>query len=716
MKKLVLLLAGLLVGTTVFAQVTITHWNFNSGNTGTGGAQWTSPVAASSGTGSLSHEFTLTDAFAGSTLNAVGSDASGNAFCPVDMANNAKSFILSVSTEGYVDIIVSYATRGTASGFSTHTIDYSTDGTNFTNFTTITGRNVTSFSVQTVDLSAIAEVENNPNFKLRVTLSGATTTTGNNRFDNIKVTGVLPINDGDGTASLINNSGGLLQGKDIFTENAVSSTQVTIVGTSTGTLTTASVTVPASWGTISNSDISLSGTGFSSAEFDVIDNVISIFAATLTNSSTGIVTISNLVTPNPTGVAENGNYSFTVQTAKTGGTLTPIASSPKAYVIIPISSIRDETTGTPNDLNSYVAVRGTVSVPSGWLSTSNTETFIQDETAGVNIFKIGLTQMKIDTAYIVKGQVIQFSGLTEVSPASASDIIEVGDSEPVAEQIFTVSHLAANSASLEGTLVGIKNVSLNSGTWPATASDATLTFQDAGSTSFTVYIDGNGDVDGSVEPAWPKDLRGVWVEKSAGVGLLIRSTADIFESNTLPVELSSFTVSASGKSALLKWETTTEKSNAGFEVLKSSDKKTWNSMAFINGKGTTTEKQVYSYSDKNVTGTVYYRLKQVDTDGTATLSEILSFNGTPAAFEVSGNYPNPFNPATTIRFTLPVASPVVVKVHNIIGQQIATLVNGKLEAGLQEIPFDASGLASGVYFYSVSANGKTITKSMTLMK
>jgi len=207
-------------------------------------------------------------------------------------------------------------------------------------------------------------------------------------------------------------------------------------------------------------------------------------------------------------------------------------------------------------------------------------------------------------------------------------------------------------------------------------------------------------------------------------------------SYSLPVELSSFTVSASGNNAILKWETTSETNNAGFEIQKSEDvtlsanevsvskgrsqKSEWKTIGFVNGKGTTTEKQTYSFSDPSPVNRnlspVFYQLKQVDTDGKTSLSQILSFMGTPSSFEVTGNYPNPFNPATTIKFTLPEVSNVVVKVHNIIGQEIVTLVNGKMDAGVKEVRFDAKGLSSGIYFYSVSANGKTFTRSMTLLK
>ncbi|MCA0446275.1 MAG: T9SS type A sorting domain-containing protein [Bacteroidetes bacterium] len=209
------------------------------------------------------------------------------------------------------------------------------------------------------------------------------------------------------------------------------------------------------------------------------------------------------------------------------------------------------------------------------------------------------------------------------------------------------------------------------------------------------------------------------------------SVSTVWEDTTLPVELSSFTVSASGKNALLKWETTTETNNAGFEIQKSEDspstslrdqskKSEWETIGFVTGKGTTTEKQTYNFTDPSPvtshSSQVFYRLKQIDTDGAVNYSQIQSFISSPVSFEVIGNYPNPFNPSTVIKFTLPEVSTVVVKVHNIIGQEIATLVNGKMDAGVKEIRFDAKGLSSGIYFYSVSANGKTFTQSMTLMK
>jgi len=187
---------------------------------------------------------------------------------------------------------------------------------------------------------------------------------------------------------------------------------------------------------------------------------------------------------------------------------------------------------------------------------------------------------------------------------------------------------------------------------------------------------------------------------------------------TVPVELTSFTAVPSGNSVLLKWQTRSETNNAGFEVQKSIPSKNtgWVTAGFIPGSGTTTEAREYSFTDTGFLTRTLYRLKQIDTDGKTTLSRILEANPVPDRFEVSANYPNPFNPSTKIRITLPSEQKVLIRIFNILGQEVSVPVNQKLAAGVSEITLSGSELASGLYFYSVTANGKTITRSMTLMK
>jgi len=174
----------------------------------------------------------------------------------------------------------------------------------------------------------------------------------------------------------------------------------------------------------------------------------------------------------------------------------------------------------------------------------------------------------------------------------------------------------------------------------------------------------------------------------------------------VPVELTSFTAAADYGVVELSWITATETNNQGFEVQRSNGGE-FESIAFVAGHGTTTESQAYSYSDKNVNaGSYSYRLKQVDFDGSFEYSKVVEVEVlTPAEFALDQNYPNPFNPSTTINFRLAVDSKVSMTIFNVLGQEVASLLNGNLVAGSHQISFDASSLNSGVYMYRIEASG-----------
>ncbi len=141
--------------------------------------------------------------------------------------------------------------------------------------------------------------------------------------------------------------------------------------------------------------------------------------------------------------------------------------------------------------------------------------------------------------------------------------------------------------------------------------------------------------------------------------------------------------------------------------------------------GTATEAQSYSFLDNSASGKVQYRLKQIDFDGQFEYSPVIEVDaGLPKTFELSQNYPNPFNPTTVIRYQLPVASNVSLKVYDVLGKEVMTLVNGRQEAGQYNAMLNASGLSSGIYFYRLQAsatNGASgqnfvSTKKMLLVK
>lgn len=191
----------------------------------------------------------------------------------------------------------------------------------------------------------------------------------------------------------------------------------------------------------------------------------------------------------------------------------------------------------------------------------------------------------------------------------------------------------------------------------------------------------------------------------------------------VPVELTSFTAAYIDNSVVLQWETATETNNRGFEIQRSSNGSDFIAVGYLEGKGTTTTPQRYSFVDKAISpSTNYsYRLKQIDFDGTFTFSDVVNVGeSSPVAFELYQNYPNPFNPTTKISFSLPTDSNVELEVTNLLGQKVLTLLNNKLTAGSHTVDFDASSLSAGVYIYTLKVadnnSTKVSSKKMTLVK
>lgn len=186
----------------------------------------------------------------------------------------------------------------------------------------------------------------------------------------------------------------------------------------------------------------------------------------------------------------------------------------------------------------------------------------------------------------------------------------------------------------------------------------------------------------------------------------------------VPVELTSFTVNNSNGNVLLNWTTATEVNNSGFEIQRSADQSDFEVIGFVQGNGTTAEPKAYSFTDNTViSGTYYYRLKQIDFNGAFEYSNIVEVQvGVPEKFMLEQNYPNPFNPTTNISYQLPVNGNVSIKIYDVIGNEVATLVNEFKEAGRHSVEFDASGFGSGVYFYSISSGNFISTKKMILIK
>jgi hypothetical protein len=203
----------------------------------------------------------------------------------------------------------------------------------------------------------------------------------------------------------------------------------------------------------------------------------------------------------------------------------------------------------------------------------------------------------------------------------------------------------------------------------------------------------------------------------------------------VPAELASFAGQITGEGeVLLTWGVASQSSNLGWEVYRSVDDALYERVSgLIPGEGTTDAFRTYEFVDADapVAEVVYYYLRQVDLDGTATRSEVVQISLAPTAVQQSAlptatalaqNYPNPFNPETNIRFDLSSAASVTLTVYGSAGQVVRTLVAGEfMEAGSYNLTWDGRNgagdmVGSGVYFYELKAGSFSSMKKMTLLQ
>lgn len=216
--------------------------------------------------------------------------------------------------------------------------------------------------------------------------------------------------------------------------------------------------------------------------------------------------------------------------------------------------------------------------------------------------------------------------------------------------------------------------------------------------------------------------------------------------NPLPVELLSFTAVCDANNVKLNWITASETNNAGFEIQRTSPfpspyqgesgeaGRGWENIGFVPGFGTSTEPKMYSFTDNNLTnGFFTYRLKQIDFDGTFIYSSEVEVEiNTAINFSLEQNYPNPFNSSTKIKYQIPAylnpskggtLMKVTLKVYDILGNEVTTLVNEEQAPGVYEVEFNTESsfrlvrnLTSGIYFYQLKVDSFSETKKLILLK
>lgn len=190
--------------------------------------------------------------------------------------------------------------------------------------------------------------------------------------------------------------------------------------------------------------------------------------------------------------------------------------------------------------------------------------------------------------------------------------------------------------------------------------------------------------------------------------------------SALPVEMAGLDGRVDNDAALLAWQTLSELNNAGFEVQhRGPEAEAFGAHGFVRGAGTTDRAQTYTYRAAGLEPGVHtFRLKQMDVDGVSTLTDVVELRvDVPRVVSLRPNYPNPVRETTNLAFTVAAAGPAKVDVFNLLGQRIATLYDAPAAAGqVHRLAVDTRRWASGVYFYTLTANGQRKVGRMTVVR
>ena len=316
------------------------------------------------------------------------------------------------------------------------------------------------------------------------------------------------------------------------------------------------------------------------------------------------------------------------------------------------------------------------------------------------------------------------------NPGVSTDLVTVNQLTGALTTVFTMDptgndRVTGLTFSPGGTLYGV--VHQQGPSTLVTINPSTSTVTPVGPIGFdkvgALEFGPNGMLYGAVGVGVPNAGALISVDSLTGAGTLIGPTGFLsisglsFVPGIIPVELTSFTAVVIDSDVYLNWTTATELNNGGFDVERNSGEG-FKAIGFIPGFGTSAESHSYDFTDAGLqAGKYIYRLKQVDFDGTFEYSEEIEVEViTPLEFALEQNYPNPFNPSTQITYQLAGNSNVLLKVYDLLGNEVAVLVDEQKEAGRYQVDFDARDLTSGIYIYSIQADNYFESRKMMLIK
>jgi len=431
----------------------------------------------------------------------------------------------------------------------------------------------------------------------------------------------------------------------------------------------------------------------------LVMNNLTVSSGTFNINLTGGVTINGNIL-----VSSGATLGFNPASATTltfGGTSQSLANSGTlnfgSNANVTVNSGATLTLNSPVTIQGNLTVNGTINTGSNALtvSSSSTVTNPQNIIGTLSIAPFNLPSSTSFTNAAIGIDIAAGDALNNLSILRSSTPVTVGGNTGIARKWIITTTTSSFAP---------RNVSFY---WPASADNGrnlsalqAWKSTDNGATWFPIP----GTFNTSSDP------RSLTITTTSFSEFTISDT-----DNPLPVELTSFTGTSTARGVELAWSVASEQDNAGFIVFRDGQQLAhYNTTPELRGRGTTSEAKTYRYIDASgleVGRTYIYTLRSVDHNGTIhhiNRTAVVQVTEAPKvvfAYKLEQNYPNPFNPTTTIGFSLKEAGFVSLKVYDLLGREVATLVSETRPAGNYTITFDAAGLGSGVYFYTLTSGG-----------
>jgi hypothetical protein len=551
-------------------------------------------------------------------------------------------------------------------------------------------------------------LNNNSTFAMR--LSASASLTLNVGGDFIITSGLLQFNNASGSAPYILNIGGnYTQTGGTFNPNMGALTlAVNFTGSgktftqSAGTLTNTAINWTVNNGaslTLANdlpvaAGRTLTVTGrLNLAGFNIAGGAASILAGA------GTIALAGDITSQITGFTNNftGTYEFTG-----AGQTVPSGTYSSLTVNGTGTTLGGNVTVTTLNLTSGNLVLGGSSLTANTVNGGSASSYVQTNGAGVlTINNVGASNVVFPVGNT------SYNPIT-INNGGTPDNFTVGVQNTIDNPTLDNTHAVTRQWNISEAVAG--------------GSSCTLTFQwntaDEGA-SMSHLANYVGHWNGATYDLFSTSVAGSNPWTASVSSITTFSPFVVTDDIGLPVELSSFTSNVTRNTVKLNWSTVSELNNSGFDIERKSVSGEWTKVSNVNGNGTSNTVHSYSFEDRNLTtGKYNYRLRQVDFNGNYKYYQLVNEVevGTPSKYDLSQNYPNPFNPSTTINYELPKSNFVSLKIYDMMGREVASLVNQNQDAGFYSVKFDASKLSSGIYFYKIQAADFSAVKKLMLVK